>query len=53
MADTTGNGKIEKTSRGMRKHMRRVKQESRKAGTPVNEWKKKVRVQPRAPKKGA
>jgi hypothetical protein len=53
MADTTGKRKIEKTSRGMRKHMRRVKQESRKAGTPISEWKKKVRVQPLAKKKGA
>jgi hypothetical protein len=53
MADTTGTGKIEKTSRGMRKHMRRVKQESRKAGTPIGEWKKKVRIQPIAKKKGA
>jgi hypothetical protein len=51
MADTTGNGKIEKTSRGMRKHMRRVKQESRKAGTPINEWKKKLRIQPTGKKK--
>ena len=52
MADTTGNGKIKKTSRGMRKHLRRVKQESRKAGTPISEWKKKVRTQP-LPKKQA
>ena len=51
MADTTGKGKIKKTSRGMRKHMRRVKQESRKAGTPVSEWKKKVSIQPIAKKK--
>ena len=27
----------------MRKHMRRMKQESRKMGVPVNELKKKVR----------
>jgi hypothetical protein len=53
MADTTGKGKTQKTSRGMRKHMRRVKQESRKAGTPVSEWKKKVRIQPIAKKKAA
>ena len=53
MADTTGNGKTKKTSRGMRRHMRRVKQESRKAGTPVSEWKKKVRIQPIAKKKAA
>ena len=43
MVTTTSNGKIKKTSRGMRKHMRRVKQESRKAGIPVTELKKKVR----------
>jgi hypothetical protein len=35
------NGKIKKTSRGMRKHVRRMKQESRKTGVPVNELKKK------------
>lgn len=46
MAAKTGNGKIKKTSRGMRKHVRRMKQESRKAGTPLSEWKKKVRSQP-------
>jgi hypothetical protein len=34
---------IKKTSRGMRKHVRRMKQESRKMGVPVNELKKKVR----------
>jgi hypothetical protein len=50
MAETTGNGKNKKTSRGMRKHLRRVKQESRKAGIPVSEWKKKVRSQPIAKK---
>ena len=53
MVEKTGNGKVKKTSRGMRKHMRRVKQESRKAGTPISEWKKKVRVQPIAKKKAA
>jgi hypothetical protein len=53
MAENTTNGKVKKTSRGMRKHMRRVKQESRKAGTPISEWKKKVRVQPIAKKKAA
>ena len=31
---------IKKTSRGMRKHVRRMKQESRKMGIPVNELKK-------------
>ena len=34
---------IKKTSRGMRKHVRRMKQEAGKAGIPVNELKKKVR----------
>jgi len=33
-----------KTSRGMRKHVRRMKQESRKTGVPINELKKRVRV---------
>ena len=41
---------IKKTSRGMRKHVRRMKQESRKAGTPLSEWKKRLRAQP-VPKK--
>ena len=40
---------IKKTSRGMRKHVRRMKQESRKMGVPVNELKKKVRA-PQVPK---
>jgi hypothetical protein len=31
-----------KTSRGMRKHVRRQKQESRKTDVPVNELKKSV-----------
>ena len=35
---------VNKTSRGMRKHVRRMKQESRKTGIPVNELKKRVRV---------
>lgn len=43
MATKTSNGKIKKTSRGMRKHVRRMKQESRKTGVPVNELKKRVR----------
>jgi hypothetical protein len=43
MVTKTSNGKINKTSRGMRKHVRRMKQESRKAGIPINELKKKVR----------
>ena len=36
-------GTIKKTSRGIRKHVRRMKLESRKMGFPVNELKKKVR----------
>jgi hypothetical protein len=43
MVTKTSHGKIEKTSRGMRKHVRRMKQESRKAGIPIGELKKKVR----------
>jgi hypothetical protein len=46
MVTNTSNGTIKKTSRGMRKHVRRVKEESRKAGIPVTEWKKKVRSTP-------
>ena len=49
MATNTSNGKIKKTSRGMRKHMRRMKQETRKAGIPISQWKKKVRL-PKVPK---
>lgn len=41
---------IKKTSRGMRKYVRRMKQESRKTGVPVSELKKRVRV-PQIPKK--
>ncbi|HEX6269776.1 MAG TPA: hypothetical protein VFZ43_06045 [Anaerolineales bacterium] len=52
MATKTSNGKIKKTSRGIRKHVRRMKQETRKAGIPVSEWKKKVRSRP-VPKKEA
>jgi len=37
---------IKKTSRGVRKHVRRMKQESRKMGVPINELKKKVRPTP-------
>jgi hypothetical protein len=44
MVTKTSNGKIKKTSRGIRKHVRRMKQESRKMGIPVNELKKKVRA---------
>jgi hypothetical protein len=43
MVTKTSQGKVQKTSRGMRKHVRRMKQESRKMGVPVNELKKKVR----------
>jgi hypothetical protein len=49
MVTKTDQGKVKKTSRGMRKHVRRMKQESRKTGIPVNELKKKVRS-PQAPK---
>jgi hypothetical protein len=42
---------IKKTSRGMRKHVRRMKQESRKTGIPINELKKKVRTPQIAKKK--
>lgn len=42
MVTKTSNEKIKKTSRGMRKHVRRMKQESRKAGIPINELKRKV-----------
>jgi hypothetical protein len=51
MAAKTSNGTVKKTSRGMRKHLRRVKQESRKADIPITEWKKKVTSQPIAKKK--
>ena len=43
MVTKTSNGKIKKTSRGMRKHVRRMKQETREAGIPLSQWKKKVR----------
>jgi hypothetical protein len=49
MVTKTSNGKIKKTSRGMRNHVRRMKQESRKTGIPVNELKKKV-PSPQVPK---
>lgn len=52
MAEKTSEGKTRKKSKGMRKHIRRMKQETRKAGTPLSEWKKKVRSQP-VPKKEA
>jgi hypothetical protein len=45
----TNQGKVKKTSRGMRKYVRRMKQESRKTGVPVNELKKRVRL-PQVPK---
>jgi hypothetical protein len=49
MVTKTSQGKVGKTSRGMRKHVRRMKQESRKTGIPVNELKRKVRS-PQIPK---
>jgi len=52
MVTKTSNGKIEKTSRGMRKHVRRMKQESRKAGIPISELKKRARS-PQVSKKEA
>jgi len=52
MATKTSNGKIEKTSRGMRKHVRRMKQEARKAGVPDNQLKKRLRSR-QVPKKEA
>jgi hypothetical protein len=52
MITKTSNGKIKKTPRGMRKHVRRMKQESRKTGVPINELKKRVRA-PQVSKKGA
>jgi hypothetical protein len=44
MVTKTDQGKVKKTSRGMRKHVRRMKQESRKVGIPISELKKKVRT---------
>jgi hypothetical protein len=44
MVTNTRQEKAPKTSRGMRKHVRRMKQESRKTGIPVNELKKRVRA---------
>ena len=52
MVTKTSQGKIKKTSRGMRKHMRRMKQESRKAGIPDNQLKKSLRS-PQVSKKEA
>jgi len=52
MVTKTSNGKIKKTSRGMRKHVRRLKQESRKVGIPINELKRRVRS-PQVSKKEA
>jgi hypothetical protein len=52
MVEKTSNGKIKKTSQGMRKHVRRMKQESRKTGIPVNELKRRVRS-PQGSKKEA
>ncbi|HMB22540.1 MAG TPA: hypothetical protein VKP08_06925 [Anaerolineales bacterium] len=50
MVEKTSNGKIKKTSRGMRKHVRRMKQESRKTGVPVIELKRRVRSPQMPPK---
>jgi hypothetical protein len=44
MVTKTSNGQIKKTSRGMRKHVRRMKQESRKAGVPDNQLKRRLRL---------
>jgi hypothetical protein len=52
MATKTNQEKVRKTSKGMRKHVRRMKQESRKTGIPVSELKKRVRA-PQVSKKGA
>jgi hypothetical protein len=52
MVIKASNGKIKKTSRGMRRHVRRMKQESRKTGIPINELKKRVRSA-QVPKKEA
>ena len=49
MVTKANQEKAKKTSRGMRKHVRRMKQESRKTGIPVNELKKRVRL-PQVPK---
>jgi hypothetical protein len=49
MVTKTEQGKAKKTSRGMRKHVRRMKQESRLTGVPVKDLKKKVRL-PQLPK---
>ena len=43
MVTKPSNGKIKRASKGMRKHVRRMKQDARKAGIPINEWKKRVR----------
>ncbi len=50
MVIKTSQGKVKKTSRGMRKHVRRMKQESRKTGVPINELKRRV-GSPQASKK--
>ena len=49
MVTKTNQGKVKKTSRGVRKHVRRMKQESRKTGVPIKELKKKV-TSPKVPK---
>ncbi len=52
MVTTPSNGRIKRTSKGMRKHVRRMKQEARKTGIPINELKKRVHS-PQVLKKGA
>lgn len=51
MVTKTSNGKIKRASKGMRKHVRRLKQESRRTGIPINELKRMVRT-PQVSKKG-
>ena len=50
MVTKTGKMKRKKLSRGQRKHVRRMKQEARRAGIPDNQIKNRVRTS-EAPKK--
>jgi len=43
MVTKSGRRTFKKTSRGMRKHVRRMKQEARKAGIPDNPLKREPR----------
>lgn len=43
MVTKTDNGKIKKLSRGMRRHLRRIKQESRKEVISEDELKRRLR----------